>query len=188
MRTRLSLSFLAILILFGASQGATFWGNRLRARSMTSLDHALSRQVIIASLRRELDNLHKEVTLLGQIEFPSGEGKVDDEARRLFDERVAQRLEPDGGADAASPTSPTRRSSRISPSTFEQLAQAWRDFYAQPRRAPGAGDGVAGARRSADPPRAARSRAAAPGRGEHSWRRARATRISASPAGPARST
>ena len=63
MRTKLALAFLAILILFGASQGATFWGNRLRARSMATLERALSRQVIIASLRREIDNLHNEVTL-----------------------------------------------------------------------------------------------------------------------------
>ena len=127
-RTRLALSFLAILILFGASQGATFLGNRLRAQSMTSLDRALSRQVIIESLRRELDNLHKEVTLLGQIDFPSGEGRVDEEARQLFDARVAnvstQITRLAGLTDESDRAVVTELAA-----TFSQLAEAWSDFY-----------------------------------------------------------
>jgi signal transduction histidine kinase len=127
-RTRLALSFLAILILFGVSQGVTFGGNRLRARSMASLDHALSRQVIIASLRRELDNLHKEVTLLGQIEFPSGEGKVDDDARQLFDRRVAE-VSNQTAELLRLTDEPDRAVVTDLANTFKPLAQAWSDFY-----------------------------------------------------------
>jgi len=128
MRTKLSLAFLAILILFGASQGATFWGNRLRARSMATLDRALSRQVIIASLRRELDNLHNEVTLLGQIEFPNGEGKVDNQARQLFDERVANVSKQ--AAELVRLTDPSDRAVVTDlVNTFQQLAQTWSAFY-----------------------------------------------------------
>jgi signal transduction histidine kinase len=128
MRTRLLLSFLAILVLFGASQGATFWGNRLRAQSMASLDHALSRQVIIASLQRELDNLHKEVALLAQIEFPSGEGKADEEARQLFDERVT--IASKQMTELAELTDQSDRAVVTELSdTFSQLGKAWSDFY-----------------------------------------------------------
>jgi signal transduction histidine kinase len=127
-RHRLSLSFLAILMLFGASQGATFWGNRLRARSMSRLDDALSRQVIIASLRRELDNLHKEVTLLGQIEFPSGEGKVDDETRRLFEERVSNVSNQTAELIRLTPTADQAVVLDLV-KTFNDLVHAWRDFY-----------------------------------------------------------
>ena len=129
LRNRLALSFLSILVLFGASQGATILGSRLRARSMARLEHALSQQVIIASLQRDLDNLHKEVTLLGQTEFADGEGKVDDETRRLFEERVANMSRQT--ADLMRLTDESDQTVvRDLTATFQQLAQAWHDFYA----------------------------------------------------------
>lgn len=55
-RRRIALSFLAILLFFGVSQAMSLWSGRQRARRMDAYGRALTRQVIITSLRQDLDN------------------------------------------------------------------------------------------------------------------------------------
>jgi signal transduction histidine kinase len=129
-RTRLPLAFLVILILFGASQGVTLWGNRLRARSMASLERAMSSQVLVASLRRDLDNLDRLATLrgaAGAATVESGDAAV----RRRLDERLAslsaEIAELVRVADPADRAVVTQLSE-----SYATLAAAWSDHARDP--------------------------------------------------------
>ena len=87
-RNRVALSFGAILLLFGCAVAVYLWTAALRAQTMATLDRALQRQVLIASIRQEVDNLHKQVALLGQMDLGSGPSAVNPEAQALFNQKV----------------------------------------------------------------------------------------------------
>lgn len=124
-RRRLSLAFVAILILMGVNQVIFIWSARLRTETLHTLDRALSRQVIISNIQKDVGNLHKEVTLLSQVEEGAG---ADAEARALFNEKVdrvaAQVKELRGLADPLD----AERVYEID-QTYTQLAAAWKGFY-----------------------------------------------------------
>src|SRR5437588_9864627 len=87
-RRRIALSFISILLLFGVAVAVFLWSAELRARSMDVLARALNRQVLIASIRQDLDNLHKEVTLLGNMDFATGEASDAPEARQPSNSKI----------------------------------------------------------------------------------------------------
>jgi serine phosphatase RsbU (regulator of sigma subunit) len=89
-RRRLNLSFLAILIFFAANEAIYLWGARLRARTMQTLDNSRRREVLIGSIRQEIDNLHKQVTLLSEIPFNTAQTKIDPLAHKYFEDRINQ--------------------------------------------------------------------------------------------------
>src|ERR1022692_4748476 len=66
-RRRLTLSFLAILVLFALNLVVYFWGNRKRESSVEDLRRAISRQALISTVRQNLSDVQKQVTLLSQI-------------------------------------------------------------------------------------------------------------------------
>ena len=124
-RRRLSLAFVAILILMGVNQVIFIWSSRLRTETVDTLDRALTRQVIISNVLKDVDNLHKEVTLLAQVEEGAG---ADAEARALFNQKVdrvaAEIKELRGLADPLD----AERIYEID-QTYSQLAVAWKSFY-----------------------------------------------------------
>ena len=65
-RRRLTLSFLTILALFGLNLVIYFWGNQRRQSSVEDLRSAVRRQLLISSVRQNLDNVQKQVSLLSQ--------------------------------------------------------------------------------------------------------------------------
>lgn len=67
-RRRLTLGFLTILTLFAVNEGIQYWSAQLRARTMTTLDRALKRQVLMASVRQEVSNLHNLMVQMAQVE------------------------------------------------------------------------------------------------------------------------
>lgn len=74
---RLALSFLTILLLFGVNLGIYFWSNEKRGATVESLQRAISRQILLASIKQDLNDLQKAVALLSQIGaegIPSGAG------------------------------------------------------------------------------------------------------------------
>jgi len=124
-RRRLSLAFVAVLVLMGVNQVIFMWSSRLRTETVQTLDRALTRQVIISTVQKDVDNLHKEVTLLSQVEGGAG---ADAEARALFNEKVdrvaAQIKELRELADPLD----AERIYEID-QTYAQLAVAWKSFY-----------------------------------------------------------
>lgn len=87
-RRRLALSY-AVLLLLGAANLALYLGtSRLRTRSMHTLQSALHRQLVLSSIRQEVDELHKQVTLLSDMEFGNGEGAGTPEGGQLFQQKL----------------------------------------------------------------------------------------------------
>jgi serine phosphatase RsbU (regulator of sigma subunit) len=87
-RRRLTLSYAALLFLFGCNLAIYLWTSGLRTRSMQTLDNARTRQVLLASVRQELDNLHKQVSLLSGMDFEAGQDSNTPEARLLFQQKL----------------------------------------------------------------------------------------------------
>jgi class 3 adenylate cyclase len=81
---RLTLGFLAILSLFALNQGIQSWSARLRAQTMSTLDRALKRQILMASVRQQVGSLHSLMVQMAQVEDaqPVGAGAFDGDMAR----------------------------------------------------------------------------------------------------------
>jgi class 3 adenylate cyclase len=124
-RRRLALAFVAVLVLMGVNQVIFMWSSRLRTQTVQTLDRALTRQVIISNVQREVDNLHKEVTLLSQVEEGAG---ADAEARALFNAKVDRvALQIKQLRELADPLDAERIYDIDQ--TYSQLAVGWKSFY-----------------------------------------------------------
>src|SRR5262252_4803450 len=85
-RLRLIVSFLAILLLTTANIVAYFWSSATRAEVVTRLDRARTRQVIVSTLRENIGNLHKQISLANEVK-PMQETDI-----REFGQLLAQKL------------------------------------------------------------------------------------------------
>ena len=66
-RRKLSLSFFVILLLFALNLVIYYWGNQQRQSTVDALRRAVSRQALISSLNQDLNDIQKQVALLGQV-------------------------------------------------------------------------------------------------------------------------
>ena len=83
-RRRLALGFVTILTLFAVNEAIQLWSARVRAGSMDTLDRALTIQAHMASVFHEVDNLHKQMSLMGQqMDSASPTSEVDDDIARV---------------------------------------------------------------------------------------------------------
>ena len=73
-RRRLTLSSIAILGLLAVNLIVYFWGDRKRQATVEELRRAISRQILISSIRQELSDYEKQVTLLSQINADANTG------------------------------------------------------------------------------------------------------------------
>jgi len=124
-RRRLILAFATILALFAANQGLHIWSDRLRTQTMTALDHALQRQLLLASVSRRLADLHRQMSLLGQVEVdpdapPAEKPPIDGDIETV----TAQLRNLEALAEP-----PDRAAVSELYQTYLQLAEAWRRFY-----------------------------------------------------------
>jgi serine phosphatase RsbU (regulator of sigma subunit) len=126
-RRRLVLSFVAILGLFAINQAINLWGDHARGEAFRTLDRTLRRQSLIASIRQQLGDLNKEVTLLGDVQFdPHDAPNV--AARQEFDLKLARAAKDirDLGLTGG-PTDPY--ASDTLAAMFAQLSKSWSEFY-----------------------------------------------------------
>ena len=72
-RLRLIFAFLAILFLIVANLIVYFWGAATRDSAVTQLDRARTRQVIVSSLREDIGNLYKQISLSNEVKLPDAE-------------------------------------------------------------------------------------------------------------------
>jgi serine phosphatase RsbU (regulator of sigma subunit) len=88
-RRRLTLSY-AVLLLLGAANLALYLGtSRLRTQAMNTLARALQRETLLSSIRQEVDDLYKQVTLLSEMDFDTGEGAGGvPQGRQLFVQKL----------------------------------------------------------------------------------------------------
>jgi signal transduction histidine kinase/ActR/RegA family two-component response regulator len=126
-RGRLTASFLLVLLLFGLNLVVFFWSSSRRQATVDELRRASSRQLLISSVREDLNDVQKQVDLLSQglPDLGSAAGAGDTS-------RFGARLDSIG-RDIATLRNLSRASGRrpIDDLTdaFAQLAVAWRVFY-----------------------------------------------------------
>jgi class 3 adenylate cyclase/HAMP domain-containing protein len=123
-RRRLTSAFLTILVLFAVNQAFQLWSARLRAKTMATLDRALKRQVLMASLHETFENLQKQISLVGQVE---GGGQAP-EARRLFNEEVERATADIRQLKEVSDAGEQQAVTKLE-QTYGDLADAWRKFF-----------------------------------------------------------
>src|SRR4051794_27826235 len=87
-RQRIIFSFGGIILFFGLAVAVYLWTANLRSETMTTLDRALKRQVLIGAIRQDVDNLHKQVALLGEMEFGNGEAATSPDVKHSFSQHV----------------------------------------------------------------------------------------------------
>lgn len=123
-RARLLAAFVTILALFAVNEAIQVWSAGRRERTMATLDRALKRQVLMASVRQRVDNLNKQMSLIGQVEGGGG-AAVDREtlnadiAGAAGEIRQLTGLSDEGERAAATDLE----------QTYVKLAGAWRAFY-----------------------------------------------------------
>jgi serine phosphatase RsbU (regulator of sigma subunit)/DNA-binding transcriptional MerR regulator len=127
-RRRLNLSFAGLMLLFGASLGVYLFSAHLRAATMNQLDRSLNRQVTLAHIQQDLDNLHKEVALLSELVTETEQAPPNPAARHLFEEKlndVSGEIHELKQLTAAEDL----QTVNALQSTVGNLTDAWRGFY-----------------------------------------------------------
>ncbi len=79
-RRRMTLSFLLVLVLTGLNLIVFFWSNARRQETVEELRRASARQLVLSSIREDLNDVQRQVTLLSQIlpeSAPSGAKAAD---------------------------------------------------------------------------------------------------------------
>lgn len=110
--------------LFAVNFALFLWGESERNDGLRELDAALQRQLLIASIRQRLQDVHREMTLRGEIQAG---GRNPDESAWLRNQIEAVRREIAQARALSRPDSvgdlhDVRR-------TFEDLAQSWTVAY-----------------------------------------------------------
>ena len=127
-RRRYYLSLLIVLGLFFANLVAYLWSARAREQAESEWDHATAAELKISSIRQELDNLNKEVTLASQMQQEEQASFINDETRLFFDKITAAKegeiesLKQDASPDQIAAIQEFEN-------RYRELRQAWLDFY-----------------------------------------------------------
>ncbi len=125
---RLELSFLLILLLYGLNLGIYAWGNQKRSLSVETLQKALSRQILLSSIKQNLSNLQKQVTLLSQV---MAEVAADGLGANEITQFNAQTASIASEIAALKQLSDAEVSTEIQAfeKTYLDLSRSWRIFY-----------------------------------------------------------
>ncbi len=127
-RRRLTLSFLLVLALTGLNLVVFFWSSGKRQETVEELRRAGSRQVVISSIRENLNDVQKQVTLLSQVLPEAARSGAEPEDIARFSSRL------DGISDGIQQlralSKPAERG-RVEAfaGVYHELAASWRLFY-----------------------------------------------------------
>lgn len=127
-RRRLTLSFLAILVLFGVNLVIYFWGNQKRSASVEGLQRAISRQILVASVKQSLNDLQKQVALLSQVmgeSAMSGLGPDEIAQFKHQTEAIAKQIHELEELSASDARIKVIAFGKV----YEDLGTSWRTFY-----------------------------------------------------------
>ena len=127
-RRRVTLSFLLVLVLTGLNLVVFFWSSSRRQETVEGLRRASARQLVIASIREDLNDVQKQVTLLSQIlpEAEPGTTNAADLTRfsaRLDD--IGRAIEELRGLAASGERARVEAFGRA----YRELAASWRVYY-----------------------------------------------------------
>src|SRR5580704_12077084 len=127
-RARLTLSYLAILVLLAFNLMVYFWSDSRRQASFEELRRAIGRQNLVSAIQQELNNSEKQITLLSQIVTESATNGASPEEIADFNSRldaISEKIHQisllsDGGS---------RRRIESFGAAFQDLRNSWRIFY-----------------------------------------------------------
>jgi len=127
-RRRVTLSFLLVLVLTGLNLVVFFWSSFRRQETVEGLRRASARQLVIASIREDLNDVQKQVTLLSQILPEAEPGTTNADGLTRFSARlddIGRAIEELRGLAA-----PDERA-RVEAfgSAYRELAASWRVYY-----------------------------------------------------------
>jgi signal transduction histidine kinase/ActR/RegA family two-component response regulator len=127
-RRRMTLSFLLVLVLTGLNLVVFFWSSARRQETVEELRRASARQLVISSIREDLNDVQKQVTLLSQILPEAEPGRTDTADLARFSARldgIGRAIKELGDLSRAQ----ERRRVETFQEVFGKLASSWRVFY-----------------------------------------------------------
>jgi len=122
-RRRLTLTVLVVLVLFGLNLVIFFWSSQRRQDSVEDLRRASSRQLLISSIREDLNDVQNLINQLSQLPEPGRSGNV-----AAFESRLNTIGEDIGKLRDLSPASEQSRVESFD-STYRELSRSWDTFY-----------------------------------------------------------
>jgi HAMP domain-containing protein len=126
-RRRLILSFLVILALFAVNEAISLWSDHAHAEAFRTLDRTLHRQSLISSISQDLGNLHKEVSLVGEVQFDPHH-PPEPEVRQAFALRLAKVARDISELGRTEDRTDARASDTLA-DLFGELSTLWTEFY-----------------------------------------------------------
>ena len=127
LRVRLTLSIIAVLVLFSINAATDHWSNAVRSESMHELRQAVSGQTYAADMKQDLDDLRKAILLLSSLRSTINENLTNQEIAQALTEistlhAQLQRMQ-------ANATTTTEADYNNLKTSFNQLAPFWQKFY-----------------------------------------------------------
>lgn len=126
---RLVLSFLSILLLFAFNLVIYFWSNAKRGAAVEDLRRAISRQILVASIKQNLNDIQKEIALLSQLSGETSLGGVTPEEIAQFKQRLAANADKVNRLQQLSDDVTNRIRLEMLENDYSELSSSWTIFY-----------------------------------------------------------
>src|SRR5689334_19681660 len=126
-RRRFSLSFLGIITLFAFNVVVYSWSNQKRAEAVEDLQRAISRQVLISSVQRTLNDAQKQVSLLSQVASEAGAAGASPAEKEQFSSQLNEARKNVADLQRLSDEATTATVSEFR-TAFDQLTTSWQVF------------------------------------------------------------
>jgi hypothetical protein len=127
LRQRLSLSIIAVLILFAINAGMAFWNKEIRYENINQLRQAVSGQFQAATIRQNLSDLRKAVLLLSSLRSTLNENLTPQEIAQAISE--INNLELQLQKLGQTVTGDTAEDYQRLNANFTRLKPLWSKFY-----------------------------------------------------------
>ncbi len=127
-RAKLTFSFCSILFLFGVNFAVYLWTVNRRNAAVENMDRSLNRVAVLSAVHKDLDNLTKEVALLGQLKFEESSPAPDPKDQQAFFQRVDGIQSKTAQLQGLFDPGRTREIDDFAKSIGD-LAQSWKSFY-----------------------------------------------------------
>ena len=123
-RRRLALAFSTILVLIAVDQGIQIWSARLRTQTVTTLNRALQRQILLGAVTERVGDLYRQMSLLAQVDVQPGQPMPVDAPNDQIDKVAADIHRLAALADAPDVQSVTELEK-----TYAELGQDWKRSF-----------------------------------------------------------
>ena len=127
-RTKLRLSYLSILLLFGLNVAVYYLGNYKRSAALEELSRATNRHLLIVRIQGELSDLQRQIFLMGQIVDDVNVAEIQSAEIEGFDKQTALLMEKIGEIRSLQKVDVSRTFEDFE-ETADQLIASWRVFY-----------------------------------------------------------